>query len=92
MLSQEKKVIICAGGTGGHVFPAQALAETLVLIGWKVFLITDHRGNAFADEFPVQVQKLVLNITNPSGDAKFSLIRSVWFFINSLLITQIDLS
>ncbi len=29
MLKQDKKVIIAAGGTGGHVFPAQALAQEL---------------------------------------------------------------
>jgi UDP-N-acetylglucosamine--N-acetylmuramyl-(pentapeptide) pyrophosphoryl-undecaprenol N-acetylglucosamine transferase len=39
--------ILAAGGTGGHLFPAQALAETLLARGWRVVLATDKRGEAF---------------------------------------------
>ena len=37
-------LVLAAGGTGGHMFPAQALAEEMVLIGWRVKLSTDKRG------------------------------------------------
>ncbi|MBT5266359.1 MAG: undecaprenyldiphospho-muramoylpentapeptide beta-N-acetylglucosaminyltransferase [Rhodospirillaceae bacterium] len=40
-------IVLAAGGTGGHVFPAQALAEVLVARGHKVALVTDRRGAAF---------------------------------------------
>lgn len=44
--------VIAAGGTGGHMFPAQALAEALVARGWRVKLSTDVRGARYAGGFP----------------------------------------
>ena len=38
-----RTVILAAGGTGGHIFPAVALAEVLVARGFDPHLITDHR-------------------------------------------------
>jgi UDP-N-acetylglucosamine--N-acetylmuramyl-(pentapeptide) pyrophosphoryl-undecaprenol N-acetylglucosamine transferase len=40
----QKPIVLAAGGTGGHVFPAQALAETLLARGHRLALITDRRG------------------------------------------------
>jgi len=37
-------VVLAAGGTGGHVFPAEALAEELRARGCRIALITDRRG------------------------------------------------
>lgn len=37
-------VILTAGGTGGHVFPAESLAEELSLRGYELALVTDSRG------------------------------------------------
>jgi UDP-N-acetylglucosamine--N-acetylmuramyl-(pentapeptide) pyrophosphoryl-undecaprenol N-acetylglucosamine transferase len=39
--------LLAAGGTGGHVFPAEALAAMLVARGWRLGLITDRRGQAY---------------------------------------------
>ncbi len=40
-------IILAAGGTGGHLFPAEAAARALVGRGWRAMLITDARGHAF---------------------------------------------
>ncbi|RDC72767.1 UDP-N-acetylglucosamine--N-acetylmuramyl-(pentapeptide) pyrophosphoryl-undecaprenol N-acetylglucosamine transferase [Rhodovulum sp. 12E13] len=48
--------IIAAGGTGGHMFPAQALAEALLARGWRVRLSTDARGARYTGGFPQAVE------------------------------------
>ncbi|MFP7570350.1 UDP-N-acetylglucosamine--N-acetylmuramyl-(pentapeptide) pyrophosphoryl-undecaprenol N-acetylglucosamine transferase [Marivita sp. S2033] len=45
-------LIIAAGGTGGHMFPAQALAEVMLRRGWRVKLSTDARGARYTGGFP----------------------------------------
>jgi UDP-N-acetylglucosamine--N-acetylmuramyl-(pentapeptide) pyrophosphoryl-undecaprenol N-acetylglucosamine transferase len=42
-----KKIIIAAGGTGGHIFPAQALTEHLLAKGLKPILVCDERTGQF---------------------------------------------
>ena len=46
------KVVLAAGGTGGHMFPAQALARELLSRGIGVVLITDARGGGFGPDLP----------------------------------------
>lgn len=48
-------LVIAAGGTGGHMFPAQALAEAMLARGWRVVLSTDARGARYAGGFPAAV-------------------------------------
>ncbi len=45
-------IVLAAGGTGGHMFPAEALAGELVGRGMKVALVTDRRGQAFNSRLP----------------------------------------
>ncbi len=42
-----KLILLSSGGTGGHVFPAQALAEMLQARGYRLALITDRRGDSY---------------------------------------------
>jgi UDP-N-acetylglucosamine--N-acetylmuramyl-(pentapeptide) pyrophosphoryl-undecaprenol N-acetylglucosamine transferase len=48
-------LLIAAGGTGGHMFPAQALAEAMLAKGWRVKLSTDARGARYVGGFPTDV-------------------------------------
>jgi UDP-N-acetylglucosamine--N-acetylmuramyl-(pentapeptide) pyrophosphoryl-undecaprenol N-acetylglucosamine transferase len=47
-----KPIVVAAGGTGGHLFPAQALAAELKRRGHPVELISDDRVAPFAGTFP----------------------------------------
>lgn len=47
-------VLIAAGGTGGHLFPAEALAAELKARGIEVELATDKRAATFAGSFPAR--------------------------------------
>lgn len=47
-------VIIAAGGTGGHMFPARAFADEMIARGWRVALLSDVRGLRYAKDFPAE--------------------------------------
>ena len=46
----EKLIVLSSGGTGGHVFPAQALAQELGERGFQLALITDRRGESYTPQ------------------------------------------
>ena len=64
-------LVLAAGGTGGHMFPAQAIAEEMVARGWQVKLSTDSRGARYCKNFPSGVEVLVINSATFSGRSIF---------------------
>lgn len=53
-MSGDGPILLSAGGTGGHLFPAEALAVELARRGAAVELITDERALAYAGHFPAR--------------------------------------
>jgi UDP-N-acetylglucosamine--N-acetylmuramyl-(pentapeptide) pyrophosphoryl-undecaprenol N-acetylglucosamine transferase len=47
-------ILISAGGTGGHLFPAESLAAELGRRGWTVDLATDERADKYGRAFPAR--------------------------------------
>jgi UDP-N-acetylglucosamine--N-acetylmuramyl-(pentapeptide) pyrophosphoryl-undecaprenol N-acetylglucosamine transferase len=45
-------IVLSAGGTGGHLFPAQALAGELARRGREIVVMTDTRFANYATQFP----------------------------------------
>ncbi len=56
-------ILLAAGGTGGHLFPAEALAHTLRARGYSVHLVTDSRAERFAGTFPADEIHVVPSAT-----------------------------
>lgn len=58
-----KTILLSAGGTGGHLFPAQALAVVLQKRGWQVDLATDERADQYGQKFPARDVHIVSSET-----------------------------
>ncbi|THD81244.1 MAG: undecaprenyldiphospho-muramoylpentapeptide beta-N-acetylglucosaminyltransferase [Phenylobacterium sp.] len=63
-----KVAVVAAGGTGGHLFPAQALAEALIARGWTIVLASDERVAGFAGDFPAERRIALSAATYKPGD------------------------
>ena len=57
---------LAAGGTGGHMFPAQSVAEEAKARGWRVVLLTDARGLRYVGGFPAD-EVVDLPAANPTA-------------------------
>ncbi|MBV8792699.1 MAG: undecaprenyldiphospho-muramoylpentapeptide beta-N-acetylglucosaminyltransferase [Pseudolabrys sp.] len=59
--------MVAAGGTGGHLFPAEALAVALRNRGTQVELATDHRAAGYGGEFTADKTHLIPSATLRGG-------------------------
>ena len=64
-MSTDGPIALAAGGTGGHLFPAEALAQELKRRGRRVLLVTDARGARYAQNFPAD-ERFEISAATPS--------------------------
>ncbi len=83
-MNRDRFVLLAAGGTGGHLFPAEALAAALGRHGIAVALATDERAAAYAHHFPA-AERLVIPSATPSrrsplaaAQSFVTLARGIW--------------
>ena len=68
-------IVIAAGGTGGHLFPGQALSQELRRRGRRIALITDERVQRFDRLFP-DADIYPVPAATPSGKGAAGLVRA----------------
>jgi UDP-N-acetylglucosamine--N-acetylmuramyl-(pentapeptide) pyrophosphoryl-undecaprenol N-acetylglucosamine transferase len=73
----ERTILLSAGGTGGHLFPAEALAHEMTRRGWSVHLATDRRAERYAGGFPAEAVHSIPSATFGSRNP-LALARTGW--------------
>ncbi|MCF6321604.1 MAG: undecaprenyldiphospho-muramoylpentapeptide beta-N-acetylglucosaminyltransferase [Rhizobiaceae bacterium] len=76
-MPDNKVILICAGGTGGHLFPAQALSRELGARGWTIHLATDDRASRYSSDFPA-VETHIVKSATIGGRNPFKMIKAAF--------------
>lgn len=72
----DSPILLAAGGTGGHLFPAEALAHALAARGVAAELVTEERALRYGGNFPARAMH-VIPAGTPRGGSLFAKAQAV---------------
>ena len=81
-MQRNNNICISAGGTGGHIFPAVALAERMLKFGWDVDFVTDERGERFLKPVSKSISVKVVQVKQIEN---FNILSWYRFLVNIFL-------
>ncbi|MDZ7824565.1 MAG: undecaprenyldiphospho-muramoylpentapeptide beta-N-acetylglucosaminyltransferase [Ahrensia sp.] len=84
-------ILLSAGGTGGHLFPAEALAHELTTRGWEIHLATDDRAQKYASNFPAQ-QTHIIPSASPSGGNPINMLKAAYALYKGVRASKLLIS
>ncbi len=85
-----KSIMLAAGGTGGHLFPAFALSEELTRRGYVVDLMTDMRGDRYGSDFPA---RQIYNIPSATlgGKSPIAIVKTLYKLVQGTISAWLKL-
>ena len=86
MAKKNNTIILAAGGTGGHIFPAQALCSILLKHRYKPLLICDERTEKFLQKPLSDIEKYQIISTKFSGSIVNKLASFFLLIFSSILV------
>ncbi|WP_332066033.1 undecaprenyldiphospho-muramoylpentapeptide beta-N-acetylglucosaminyltransferase [Bartonella sp. CB189] len=82
-MTHKRVIVLVAGGTGGHLFPAEALAVELRQRGYDVHLATDERAKGFVRHFDEEHIHIISSATFQRRHP-FAFIKAFWRLLKGI--------
>lgn len=77
-----RTIVLSSGGTGGHVFPAISLAESLEKRGYRIIIMTDQRGKVFQDCHNISN---VMTYSISKGTGRFGFVSKIYSLLQATI-------